>query len=235
MNSSETKYIHGVYVKIILTGLLMLIAFGVQAAKTVYVTDQLEVPLRSGQGEQFKILSNLETGAPLILLNNDKGDGWTYVKTADKKTGWVPTRFLAESPIARVQLDTATKNLEALRQENQQVKGELSGLETKHQETATENEELIKEKNRLAQEVTSIRQASSDAVQIMEERDRLQESVINLNNDVQRLNRENQTLKDSTDQDWFLRGAGVLLGGIFLGLILPKLGWRRKSRSWDSF
>ncbi|MCI0652881.1 MAG: TIGR04211 family SH3 domain-containing protein, partial [Methylococcaceae bacterium] len=187
--------------KIILTSLLMLAAFGVQAAKTVYVTDQFEIPLRSGQGEQFKILTNLETGAPLTLLRNDKGDGWTYVKTEDKKTGWVPARFLTESPIARVQLDTATKNLEALQQENLQAKEELSVLKTKHQETANENEELIKEKNRLIQEVTLIRQASSDAVQIMEERDQLQERVINLERDLEKLKRENQTLEDSTAQD----------------------------------
>ncbi|MCI0653869.1 MAG: TIGR04211 family SH3 domain-containing protein [Methylococcaceae bacterium] len=221
--------------KIIVTGLLMLAAFCVQATKTVYVTDQLEIPLRSGQGEQFAILTNLQAGAPLTRLKTDKGDGWTYVKAENKQKGWVPTRFLTESPIARVQLDTATKNLEALKQENQQVKGELSGLQAKQQETATENEELIKEKNRLAREVTSIRQASTDAVQIMEERDRLQERVFELENKEAQLKRENQTLKDTTDQDWFLKGAGVLLGGIFLGLILPKLSWKRKSRSWDSF
>lgn len=221
--------------KIIFAGLLVLATFGVQAAKTVYVTDELEILLRSGQGSQHKIVSSLETGAPLTVLKNDGGDGWTYVKTEDKKTGWVLTRFLTESPIARAQLDTATKNLEALRQETKQVKEELNALKANNQNTVTENDALAKEKNRLIQEVTSIRQASSEAVQIMEERDQLQERVINLERDLQKIKRENQTLADSTAQDWFLIGAGVLLGGILLGLILPKLSWRRKSRSWDSF
>ncbi|MCI0653708.1 MAG: TIGR04211 family SH3 domain-containing protein [Methylococcaceae bacterium] len=221
--------------KIIFAGWLVLAAFGVQAAKTVYVTDELEILLRSGQGSQYRIVSSLESGTPLTVLKNDRGDGWTHVKTEDKKTGWVLTRFLTESPTARAQLETAARNLDSVRQENQQIKEELSALKGNNQNTATENDALLKEKNRLIQEVTAIRQASSEAVQIMEERDQLQERVINLERDLQNVKRENQTLSDSTAQDWFLIGAGVLLGGILLGLILPKLSWRRKSRSWDSF
>ncbi|MGR9106421.1 MAG: TIGR04211 family SH3 domain-containing protein [Gammaproteobacteria bacterium] len=221
--------------KIIFAALLGLAAFGAHAAKTVYVTDKLEILLRSGQGTQYKILESLESGTPLTVLKNDSGDGWTYVKTEEKKTGWVLTRFLTDAPIARIALDTATKELENLRQENQKIKDELGALKTGHDTTATEINTLTEEKNKLIQEVTSIRQASSEAIQIMEERDQLQERVINLERDLQKLKRENQTLKDSTAQDWFLMGAGVLLGGILLGLILPKLSWRRKSRSWDSF
>ncbi|MGH8547776.1 MAG: TIGR04211 family SH3 domain-containing protein [Methylococcales bacterium] len=221
--------------KIIFAVSLVLATFGVQAAKTVYVTDQLEILLRSGQGSQHKIVSSLETGAPLTVLKNDRGDGWTYVKTEDKKTGWVLTRYLTESPIARIQLDTAVKNLEALQQENKQAKEELNALKANNQNAVTENESLSKEKNRLIQEVTAIRQASSEAVKIMEERDQLQERVINLERDLQTIKRESQTLADSTAQDWFLIGAGVLLGGILLGLILPRLSLRRKTRSWDSF
>lgn len=221
--------------KIFLAGILLLAAFCAQAAKTVYVTDQFEIQLRRGQGTQYKILSELVSGTPLIVLKNDQGNGWTYVKTEAKTTGWVLTRYLTEFPVARAQIETATHNLETLQQENQQTKEELSVLKANQQETLVESEQLIKEKNRLIQELSLIRQASSNAVQIMEERDQLQERVINLERDLQNIKRENQTLEDSTKQDWFLVGAGVLFGGIFLGLILPKLSWKRKTRSWDSF
>jgi SH3 domain protein len=52
---------------------------------------------------------------------------------------------------------------------------------------------------------------------------------------MQTVSHEKQTLEESTSQDWFLIGAGVLLGGIILGLILPRISWRRKTSSWDSF
>ena len=50
----------------------------------------------------------------------------------------------------------------------------------------------------------------------------------------ERFKLENQSLKDTASQDWFLYGGLLALIGVILGFILPKLGWRRKN-SWDSF
>ena len=221
--------------KIIYSALLLLAAFCVQAAQTVYVTDQLEILLRSGQGTEFKIISSLETGAPLTVTRRDKGNGWTRVRTQDKKTGWVLTRFLTDTPVARLKLDSANKKLASLQEETTRVKEELNILKTNNNDTVKEHETLSKEKNELIQELTSIRQASSQAVQIQSERDQLQERVVNLERDLQKIKREKQTLEDSSSQDWFLIGAGVLLGGILIGIVLPKLSWKRKSTRWDSF
>lgn len=221
--------------KIIYPTLLLLATFCVQAAQTVYVTDKLEILLRSGQGTQFKIISSLETGAPLTVLRNDRGNGWTRVRTPDKKTGWVLTRFLTDTPVARLKLDSANKQLASLQEEATQVKKELGALKANNNDTVREHEALSKEKNKLIQELTSIRQASSQAVQIQSERDQLQERVVNLERDLQKIKREKQTLEDSSSQDWFLIGAGVLLVGVLLGVILPKLSWKRKTNSWDSF
>jgi SH3 domain protein len=222
-------------VKKILAAMLLLATFCVQGAQTVYVTDKLEILLRSGKGTEYKILSSLRTGAVLTVLESDKNGGWTYVRTEDGKTGWVLSRFLTEAAPARVQLVKTNKTLQTLQEETKQLKDELAALKASQKDANTYNETLTKEKNQLIQEVTSIRQASSDAIQILEERNQLQERVVNLENDLQKLKRENKTLEDSTAQDWFLIGAGVLLGGILLGLILPKLSWKRKTRSWDSF
>ena len=100
---------------------------------------------------------------------------------------------------------------------------------------ASENETLETEKARLIQELTSIRHASSKAIEIQKERNQLQERIINLKRDMQTISHEKQTLEEDTLQDWFLIGAGVLLAGIILGLILPRISWRRKTSSWDSF
>ena len=100
---------------------------------------------------------------------------------------------------------------------------------------ASETEALKTEKTHLIRELTSIRHASSKAIQIQKERNQLQERIINLERDMQTVSHEKQTLEESTSQDWFLIGAGVLLGGIILGLILPRIRWRRRTSSWDSF
>jgi len=56
---------------------------------------------------------------------------------------------------------------------------------------------------------------------------------VNVEREFESLKRENDNLINSDAQDWFLAGAGVLLFGIILGFILPKLSWRKKT-SWQS-
>ena len=48
------------------------------------------------------------------------------------------------------------------------------------------------------------------------------------------LKQQNRELENSTAQRWFLIGAGVIVGGILLGLILPHLRMRRRRDSWGS-
>jgi SH3 domain protein len=74
----------------------------------------------------------------------------------------------------------------------------------------------------------------SSSAQLRNERDELQERVVNVERDLQQYKLENQALKDTASQDWFLYGGLLSLFGVLLGFILPKLGWRRKS-SWDSY
>ena len=68
-------------------------------------------------------------------------------------------------------------------------------------------------------------------MQLKNERDELQERVVNAERELQQLKLENQSLKDSSNQDWFLYGGILSFLSVLLGFILPKLGWRRKN-SW---
>ena len=51
---------------------------------------------------------------------------------------------------------------------------------------------------------------------------------------MQTVQQENESLKDRTARDWFMVGAAVVLLGIIIGLIIPKIRFRKKS-SWDTF
>lgn len=217
--------------------LLLLIAapIGSHAAKTVYVTDNLEILLRSGKGTDFKIISSLETGTPMTVLKTDKELGWTRVKAKDLPPGWVLTRFLTDKPVASTQLESATEELSQLSEKNRSISSELASYRSSSEKAESDIKDLLAEKSKLSQELNAIKNASSNAVQIMTERDQFQERVVNLERELETLKRENQILKDSSTQDWFLIGAGVLFAGIVLGLIIPRLSWKRKTSSWDSF
>jgi len=222
-------------VKIITFGILLLTAALGHAAQTVYVTDRLEILLRSGQGTEFKIIAGIVTGTPLTLIKENKISGWTQVRTLDGQKGWVLARFLTDKPVASVRLKAVTEELNQLKEKNTLLSNKLATLKSNLDETATLKDTLSDERTKLSQNLAKIQHASENSLQILNERDQLQERVVNLERDLKKLKRDKQTLEDSSSQDWFMIGAAVLFSGIALGLILPKISWRRKTSSWESF
>jgi len=224
-----------IHLKKSLLALLLLPCFSLWAGNQAWITDKLEVQLRSGPGNQHKIVKSLPAGTELGIIDGTETNGYTHVTLLETgEEGWVSTRYLSMTPISRSQIEESTKKLAALYDENQRLKAELASVRSDKETAEKTNQELAAESARQSSEVTAIRQASANVLQIQTERDQLTQEKVTLESQLETLKRENQALDSSNKQDWFLIGAGVLFFGIVLGWVLPRLSWRKKS-SWDSF
>lgn len=206
--------------------LFVLICFSSLAnARTVYVTDNVEIPLRVRQNEHSKITKMVPNCSMLTLLQEKDQYGFSYVQTPSGAEGYILSRFLSDEPVSPSQLEATAKKMEQLQEENKQLKSShAAGIE------------VGKERDKLSTELTELQQTAANAIQLKHERDQLQERVISVERELQQLKRDNQALTDSSNQDWFLYGGGLSLIGVLLGFVLPKLSWRRRSSSWgDSF
>ena len=214
-----------VTVKKVLASMIVLLATcGLAQARTGYVTDSIDIPLRSGESERSKIVKMLPNGMALNLLGDNTENGYTYVQAANGAEGYILTRYISHEPISRSQLEAVTKKLDALQEENKSLKAAQAN-----------GQELGVERDRLSAELAELQQTAANAIQLKQQRDQLQERVITVERELQQLKRENQALADSTNQDWFLYGGGLSLFGVLLGFILPKISWRRRSSGWDTF
>ena len=74
---------------------------GNAVAETRYVSDTLEITMRSGKGTNFGITRMLRSGTPVEVLEVDKKSGYTQVRTKSGKEGWVLSRFLINGRAAR--------------------------------------------------------------------------------------------------------------------------------------
>lgn len=204
-------------------------------AETVYVSDDMKLTLRSGESNKHKILKMLSSGTKLELLNNNKDTGYSKVKTSQGLVGYLPTRFIQNKPINSWYLKKANQELELLKSENEQLKASLAEIQQNNNGSNTSDTDLIKERDQLSTDLNNIRQTASNAIQLRQQRNELQERVVNVERELQQLKREKQALEDSTSQDWFLYGGILSFIGIFLGLLIPKISWQRKSHgSWDT-
>ena len=211
-----------------------LVLAGNAVAETRYVSDTLEITMRSGKGTNFGITRMLRSGTPVEVLEVDKKSGYTQVRTKSGKEGWVLSRFLMNGRAARERLATAEKNLAELELENRKlttamttVTEEKSGLEKNLQE-------LEGQSRGVNQELSEIKRTASSALAIDSENKELKGRMVSLERQLQTVQQENETLKDRTARDWFMVGAAVVLLGIIVGLIIPKIRFRKKS-SWDTF
>ena len=122
----------------------------------------------------------------------------------------------------------------ALQEENRSLRTQNAELQEQKGAADKKADLLGADLRRLQAELSAIRQASANVLQIQAERDDLQEQLIYLKRELETTRRAKEGLEEDSRQTWFLAGAGVLLAGIAGGLIIPRLGWRRRS-GWDSY
>ncbi len=212
----------------------LLILSGNAVAETRYVSDTLEITMRSGKGTSFGITRMLRSGTPVEVLNVDKKSGYTQVRTNSGKEGWVLSRFLMKGQAARERLATAEKKLAELELENRKVTTAMAALKEEKVALETNLAALEGESRGVSQELAEIRRTASSALAIDSENKDMKGRMVSLERQLQTVQQENEALKDRTARDWFMVGAAVVLLGIIVGLIIPKIRFRKKS-SWDTF
>src|SRR4029453_15472126 len=74
--------------------------------ETLYVSDQFEVPPRTGMTTEHAILRMLPSGTAVEMLETNKEQGYTRVRTASGVEGYMLSRYLMPGPAARDQLAT---------------------------------------------------------------------------------------------------------------------------------
>lgn len=212
---------------------LLLVASPAPAQTYRYVTDKLAITMRTGQSTQHNIVRMLSSGSKVEVIETSEEDGYSHVRTADGVDGWVLTRYLAEMPAARDRLVEAQQKLAALERDNTQLREEARALSKKLNEYEAAQTQLQQKNEELGREVATLSEAAARPIAIDRENKELKAKLSKMQSTLDAVQRENRILNDSNTRNWFLAGAGVLIAGMILGLLIPKLRWRRKD-SWGS-
>jgi SH3 domain protein len=201
---------------------LLALAAAAADAQTLYVSDRLEITLRTGTTTQHSIVRMLPSGTPVTVLEVDSAAGYTRVRTREGAEGWVLTRYLMDRPAAREQLAALSERADAL--------GEIM---EERDALLAERDGLGAELEDVRAELERIRRLSAAAVELDTVNRELRTRLAAVEQAGDGLRAEIAELKRNTQRDWFLAGAGVLVLGIVLGIVVPRLRVRRRSRWGD--
>lgn len=215
-----------------LTLITMMLVCSGAFAQRMYIDDNNQVPLRTGQGIQYRIIhAGLNAGTPVEVLQHDKESGYSLIREPGGKQGWVPTRYLTAEPIARDQLKRVQQELERLKAENARFNDTSKSLAQQTKELETQNARLTQTNEQLQEELLRIKRISENAINLDRRNRELREENQQLKSEVELLTADNMRLKSNADTEKMLTGAGLVGVGILIALVLPLLKPKKKS-SW---
>ena len=223
---------------IIKLGLLFAVAITVSgntlAATQKYITDEFEVTMRSGTSTANDILRLLKSGEAVSVLEEDSDTQYSFVELEDGKKGYILNRYLVSTRSSSYRLEQLQIKATEQQDANAILQVEIKNLQTdlvkEQSDSSSAKAALLATEN----ELTRVKNASQNTLSIVDENDELKSIVDNLVKNNANLNQKNTTLKDSSNMDWFIRGAGVSLAAFVLGILITRIRWRKKE-SWGSY
>ncbi|MCB1614404.1 MAG: TIGR04211 family SH3 domain-containing protein [Pseudomonadales bacterium] len=211
--------------------LLFFIYSGSAFAETWYVSDMQYVPLRSGPGNDYRIIhKGLPSGTAMTIIEIDRDTGYSKIKTLKGTEGWIRSQYLVDEPTAKIQLDELKMKIERSSQSNAENQATIDELSRTVENLETEKSAIEASLAKTAAELTELKKISGSTVEINQKNKILLQKNHLLENELDVLKAENQRLEQSSDRKMFLQGGGMVLVALLLGVWLSGIK-RRKSYS----
>jgi SH3 domain protein len=213
---------------------------GIACAETQYVSDQLIVTMREGQGSEYKIIKMLKAGTPLEII--EESEQYLKVRTESGNEGWVLKQYVTEEiPKPKIiaglekEIDLLNTRIEQYKKDEKSLQDELKTTKSDHnnkirdlqhnmsaisanaEQTSGDLKEITKKYNALLKD-------SKDVVLLVQERDNIKASNRELQTTTERLQQENNEIKRFQMIWWFVAGGGVF----FVGWIVGKISRQKK-------
>jgi len=215
--------------------LMVTLSMPVQA-KTSYVSDQLQVAMRSGASDGHRIIKFLKSGTALTVLGASDDDKFIEVEIADGKTGWVAAKDVMPVPSGRDRLAAANKKFAKSAQLIKDLKSSIAELKAEIRKLKNKNAALQGESTNLSNSLDDLKITASNPLALSKKNKQLKKELDKAEANVKMLDADNQQLRSNVAQEWFIIGGAVSLGSLIVGLILTRINWKRKKNTWgDGF
>ena len=211
-----------------------LLPLSIQAEEIRYVSDKQFVPLRSGAGNNYRIVHRGIPSGTRLTVNNSLADGsWSEVTMENGNSGWIQPQFLMPDLPARLKLAAITAEAKKTDARNIDLEAQLNVINAERDELLNQVTGSDFELSGVSRELHELKKISGKSVQLDKDNRRLVEESENLRSDVEMLEAERLRLQDKLESEDFMNGAMAVLLGVIIALVAPRLiPKRRKNSSW---
>jgi SH3 domain protein len=196
------------------------IGSGAAAEETAYVSSDLAISLRKTADPTSATLRGLKSGTRFTIIEGDSGNGFSRIRTEDGAEGWIQSRHISKTPNQlQQQLTEAQATIDKLRAELERA-----------QSAAAAPQAAPELEPGLAPQTAAV---PDNSAALAEENSALKARISALESEPQAPEPGDGALNEMSARDWFFTGTGVMLLGIVIGLIIPRLRLRRRSEWGD--
>jgi len=205
---------------------LMLLYASLVMAEDRYVKPSSEVVLRRGQGNDYKIVAMVRDGESVEFL--EEGEAYAKVRLEDGKEGWMLKRFLSEEPPLQEVVASLRADKEELKQRELEIIQKLEELTSTLEQTESELKVATEENDKITADYQSLKRDTAGVTQIKKDLLKTAKENKTLSQNMASMEQQISSLKKDNAVKWFLAGGGVLLAGMFIGILS---GRSRKKKS----
>jgi len=184
-------------------------------AETMYVTDSLKLTLRSGPSTEHKILSVIESGQQVEML--EPGEDWSLVRNANGKEGYVLTRYLMPEPTHNIRLEKLQAKHKALMQQAATLLAENTAFRNEGKQLKSVLDKNEKALKKLSTDYDKLKAGSAEYIELKGKYQTVSGQLAEQTKRADALDEELRAIEMNQYIKWFLAGSGVLLVGFIVG------------------
>ncbi|PPC74824.1 TIGR04211 family SH3 domain-containing protein [Pokkaliibacter plantistimulans] len=200
-------------------------------AQTMYVSDVQFVAIRSAPNGSASVVERaIKSGEAMEILQ--KGDEFTKVRTHDGNEGWIQNYFLMDDPASRDRVDQLSSKVASLEQQRQSLQVNLDALQQERNTLKSSLDQAEQQRTSLSNKLSNLDSEVKAVDQWKSEKTVLTQQISTLQSDLSNTKEENQRLRKNENVSWFVTGAGAVLAGVILGVMLSMFKRRKKQSEW---
>lgn len=221
-------YFWGVFFSLALlfSSCVILLSASPVIAENRYVKPSSEVVLRRGQGNDYRIVAMVKDGDSVEFL--DEGESYAKVRLENGKEGWMLKRFLSEDPPLQEVVASLRADKENLKQRELEIIQKLEEASSTLEQTESKLDVVTAEKDKITVDYESLKRDTAGVTQIKKDLLKTAKENKTLSQNMASMEQQLSSLKKDNAVKWFLAGGGVLLAGMFIGILSSR---SRKKKS----
>lgn len=175
-----------------------------------YVSDELNTWVRSGPGDNYRLLGTVNAGEEVTLLQSNEETKYGQVRDSNGRTSWIPLAQLSTTPSLRTRVPDLENQVKTLTDK-------LTNIDTTWNQRTADMQQKVS-------------QSDSVITGLKEENQQLKNQLIVAKKKVDAANVQLDDKQRAIIMQWFMYGGGVSGFGLLLGLLLPHMIPSRKKK-----